>query len=48
MNSLIALDQFTKLLEKHLEDEFEFDKHKKIIFRGVKSLGHGNQKFLKK
>ena len=48
MNSLIALDQFTKLLEKHLEDEFEFDKHKKIIFWGVKSLGHGNQKFLKK
>ena len=48
MNSLIALDQFTKLLEKHLEDEFEFDKHKKIIFWGVKSLGHGNQEFLKK
>jgi len=48
MNSLIALDQFTKLLEKHLEDEFDFDKHKKIIFWGVKSLGHGNREFLKK
>src|SRR5699024_1205083 len=48
MNSLIALDQFTKLLEKHLEDEFEFDKHKKIIFWRVKTLGHGNQEYSNK
>lgn len=47
MNSLIALEQFTRLLENNLENEFNFEKHKKIIFWGVKALGHGSKDFLK-
>src|SRR5699024_595090 len=41
MNSYIALEQFARELRnnEYIEDEFDFEKHKRVIFWGVKTLG---------
>lgn len=45
MNRLIALEQFSGELIRSecIGGEFDFESHKRIIFWGVRSLGHGSE-----